>query len=52
MEKYMLASLIWVYDLQRRKLSVFVKNSTNDRVKNIMTNEICDIPRCHGDYGM
>lgn len=52
MEKYMLCSLIWVYDLERRRLSAFVKNTDNTRVKNLMTGEILDIPKCRGDYGM
>ena len=49
---FMLSDFIWVYDLQRRKLSVFVKNSTGLRIKNLMTGEICDMPKYRGDYGM
>lgn len=52
MDQYKLYDLYWIYDLERRKLSVFVKNSSNTRVKNIMTGSICDIPMYHGDYGM
>lgn len=52
MDRFMLCDLCWVYDLQRRKLSVFVKNLEGNRLKNLMTGEVCDIPKYHGDYGM
>ena len=51
MEEYMLCDLHWVYDLQRKKLSVFAKNSSGTRVKNICTGEVFDIPKYRGDYG-
>lgn len=47
----MLSSLQWVYDLERRQLSVFVKNTDGTRVKNITTGVIYDIPTCYSDYG-
>ena len=52
MDRFMLCDLCWVYDLQRRKLSVFVKNSEGNRLKNLMTGEVCDIPKLGSDYGV
>ena len=52
MDRYMLCDLIWVYDFERRNLSVFVKNSENTRVKNIMDGSIYEIPTYRGEYGM
>ena len=51
MDMFTLNSLYWVYDLGRRNLSVFVKNSSGTRVKNLMTGAVTDIPKYHGDYG-
>ena len=51
MDEYMLNDLYWVYDLSSKRLSVFIKNSSNTRVKNLASGAVYDIPKYHGDYG-
>ena len=51
MDRFRLNDLIWIYNLERRNLSVFVKNSDGTRAKNIMDGTIYDIPTYRGEYG-
>lgn len=49
--EYMLSDLHWVYNLENGHLSVFVKNSSGTRVKDIASGSVYDIPLYNNGYG-